>query len=87
MFPNIAFHIEVTPLADGTYDLTQDPDGVFSKAQVNAVNITEAPNSDSEEPQPTDSLDTSTGKAPVHNPIISNYATYCYLLVHLSYWS
>ena len=25
-------------------------------------------------------------QAPVHNPIISNYATYC-LLVHLSYWS
>ena len=27
-------------------------------------------------------------QAPVHNPFISNYATYCfYLLVHLSYWS
>ena len=27
-------------------------------------------------------------QAPMHNPIISNYATYyCYLLVRLSYWS
>ena len=59
--PNIAFHIEVTPLADGTYELIQDPDEVFSEAQVNAFNITEIPNSDSEEPQFTNSIYTSTG--------------------------
>ena len=52
-----------------------ESDGDFSKAQVNTVEITEAPNSDSEEPQPIDSIDTST-QAPVHNPIILNYATY-----------
>ena len=62
IFQNIAFHIEVTPLADGTYELIQDPDGVFSEAQFKAVNITEAPNSDSKEPQFIDSIDTSTGK-------------------------
>ena len=62
MFPNIAFHIEVTPLADGTYELIQDPDGDFSEALVNVVNITEAPNPDSEEPQFTDPIDTTTGK-------------------------
>ena len=55
-------HIETTLLADGTYELIQDPDRDFSEAQVNAVNITEASNPDSEEPQSTDSIDTSTGK-------------------------
>ena len=49
-------------LADGTYELIQNPDRNFSEAQVNAVNITEAPNLDSEEPQSTDPIDTSTGK-------------------------
>ena len=62
IFQNIAFHIEVTPLADGTYELIQDPDGDFSDAQVNTVEITEALNSSSEEPEPTDSIDTDTGK-------------------------
>ena len=50
-FPNIAFHIEVTPLADGTYEIIQEPDGDFSsEAQVNSAELTEIPNSDSEEP-------------------------------------
>ena len=62
IFPNIAFHIEVTPLADGTYELIQDPDGDFSEPQVNTVELTETPNSNSEEPQLTDSIDTDTGK-------------------------
>ena len=62
IFPNIASHIETTSLADGTYELIQDPDGDFFEAQVNAVNITEAPNPDSEELQSTDPIDTSTGK-------------------------
>ena len=62
MFPNIAFHIEVTPLADGTYELIQEPDGDFSEAQTNIVELTEAPNSDSKEPKSTDPIDTSTGK-------------------------
>ena len=44
------------------YELIQDPDGDFSEAQVNAVNITEAPNSDSEDPKSTDSIDISEGK-------------------------
>jgi len=37
-------------LTDGTYELIQDPDGDFSEAQVNGVNVTEAPNLDSEKP-------------------------------------
>ena len=55
-------HIETTSLADGTYELIQEPDGDFSEAQANVVELTEAPNSDSEEPKSTDSIDTTTGK-------------------------
>ena len=51
--PNNALHIETTSLVDRTYELIQEPDEDFSEAQVN---------SDSEEPQHTDSIDTSTGK-------------------------
>jgi hypothetical protein len=39
------------------YELIQEPDGDFSEAHVNTVEITEVPNSDSEEPQYTDSTD------------------------------
>ena len=55
-------HIETTSLADGTYELIQEPDGDFSEAQANTAEITEVPNSDSEEPKPTDSIDTTEGK-------------------------
>ena len=51
MISTFAFHIEVTPLANGTYELIQEPDGDFSEAQVNTVEITKVPNFDSEEPQ------------------------------------
>ena len=62
LFPIIAFHIEITPLADGTYELIQEPDGDISEAQANVVELTEVPNSDSEEPKSTDSIDNTTGK-------------------------
>ena len=61
-FPIIAFHIEITPLADGTYELIQEPDGVISEAQVNFVELIEVPNSDSKELKPTNSIDTIEGK-------------------------
>ena len=61
-FSTIAFHIEITPLADGTYELIQYSDRDFSEAQANIVQQTEAPNSDSEEPKSTDSIHTNTGK-------------------------
>ena len=44
------------------YELIHELDGDFSEAQVNAINITEAPNPDSEEPRFTDPIDTITGK-------------------------
>ena len=50
-------------LANGTYELTQEPDGnSSSEAQANVVELTEAPNFDSKEPKFTDPTDTSTGK-------------------------
>ena len=56
-------HIETTSLADGTYELIQEPDGdISSEAQVNAAELTEVPNFDSEELKPTDSSDTAEGK-------------------------
>ena len=61
-FSTIAFHIEITPLADGTYELIQGPNGDISEAQANVVELTEVPNSDSEEPKSIDSIDTTTGK-------------------------
>ena len=51
----------MTSLADGTYELIQEPDGDFSEAQANILELTEVPNSDSEELN-TDSIDTTKGK-------------------------
>ena len=67
-------HIETTSLVDGTYELIQEPDAVFSEAQANIVNLTEAPNFDSEEPRSTDSLDFNTGKP--RSIILLFYTTY-----------
>jgi hypothetical protein len=55
-------HIETSSLIDGTYELIQEPDGDFSEAQVNAVELTEVTNFDSEEPKPTDFSDPTKGK-------------------------
>ena len=59
---NYCIHIEITPLADKTYELIQELDGDISEAQANVVKLTEVPNSNSEEPKSTDSIDTTTGK-------------------------
>ena len=61
-FPIIAFHIEITPLADGTYELIQEPDGDIYEDQANVAKLIEVPNFDSEEPKSTNSIDTNTGK-------------------------
>ena len=61
-FSTIVFHIEITLLADGTYELIQEPNGDITEAQANVVELTEVPNSDSEEPKPTDPIDITTGK-------------------------
>ena len=62
-FSIIAFHIEITPLADGTYELIQELDGDISEAQANVVELTEVPNPNSEEQKPTDFIDITEGKS------------------------
>jgi len=62
LIPTTALHIETTSLADGTYELIQELDGDISEAQANILELTEVPNSDSEELKPTDSIDTTEGK-------------------------
>ena len=44
------------------YEFVQEPDGDIFEAEANIVELTEVPNSDSEEPQPTNSIDTTEGK-------------------------
>ena len=57
-----AFHIETTSLADGTYELIQEPDGDISEAQANVVELTEVPNFDSEDLKSTNFIDSTKGK-------------------------
>ena len=86
--PTTVFHIKTTLLADGTYELIQEPGGdFFFEAQVNVTELTEVLNLDSEEPKASDPIDAIEGKPRCIILLFSNYATYYYLLVHLSYWS
>ena len=47
---SLAFHIDTTALTDGTYELIPESDGGDPEVQVNAAELTEAPNQSSEEP-------------------------------------
>ena len=86
-FSNIASHLEITLLIDRTYELTQEPEGdLSSEAQANVVELTEAPNFGSEEPDFTDPTDIATGK-PRCIILLFCATFYTYCLVHLSYWS
>ena len=62
LFPAIAFHIEATPLVDGTYKLIQEPDGNISEAQANVAELTKVPNPNSEGPKASDPIDVTKGK-------------------------
>ena len=73
----IALHIETTSLADGTYELIQEPDRDIYEAQTNIVELTKVPNSDSEKLKPTDSIDTTEGKPRCIILLFPNYATNC----------
>jgi hypothetical protein len=59
----IAYHVDLTTLADGTYELTLEPNEGISKAQVNvAEDLSETPNQGSEDTDITDPNLTSEGK-------------------------
>ena len=47
----LVLHIDTTALSDGTYELIQEPEGGDPEVQVNAAELTEAPNQSSEEPK------------------------------------
>ena len=57
-----ALHRETTSLADGTYELLQEPDRDISEALANIAELTEVPNPDSEEPKASDPIDAIEGK-------------------------
>ena len=47
----LAFHIDTTTLTDGTYELIPESDRGDPEIQVNAAELTEAPDQSSEEPR------------------------------------
>ena len=51
VIPSIALHLDTTALSDGTYELIPESDGGDLEAQVNTVELTEAPDQSSEEPR------------------------------------
>ena len=48
---SLASHIDTTVLADGTYELIPESEGVGQEAQVNAAILTEDPDQSPEEPK------------------------------------
>ena len=48
---SLASHIDTTILADGTYELIPESEGVDQEAQVNAAILTEDPDQSPEEPK------------------------------------
>jgi hypothetical protein len=59
----IAYHVDLTTLADGTYELIPKTDEGISEAQVNiAKGLSEAPNLGSKDTDITDPCLTSEGK-------------------------
>ena len=49
VIPSLASHRDTTALTDGTYELIPESDGGDPEVQVNAAELTEAPNQSSEE--------------------------------------
>ena len=58
----LASHIDTTDLADGTYELIPESEGVDPEVQVNAVILTEAADQCSEEPNAVLASDYREGK-------------------------
>ena len=48
---SLASHIDTTDLADGTYELIPESEGVDQEAQVNSAILTEDPDQSPEEPK------------------------------------
>ena len=63
----LASHIDTTALADGTYELIPESEGVDQEAQVNATILTEDLDQSPEDPRLT-KLATTEKASPGHNP-------------------
>ena len=59
---SIALYIDTTALSDGTYELIPDFEGGDQEAQVNAAELTKAPDQSSEEPKAVLATDYREGK-------------------------
>ena len=59
---SLASHIDTSVLADGTYELILESNGGDPEAQVNAIELTEAPDQSSEEPKAVLASDYREGK-------------------------
>ena len=66
--------------------LIQELDGGISEVQANIAELTEVPNSDSEESKPTNSIDITKGKPRCIILLFQIMQLIISLLVHLSYW-
>jgi hypothetical protein len=77
----IAYHVDLTTLADGTYELIPEPDEGISEAQVNIIeDLSKAPNQGSEDTDITDPSLTSEGKP----RCITQYFKLCaYIVIYL----
>ena len=58
----LALHIDTSALSDGTYELIPGSDGGDPEVQVNAAELTEAPNQSSGEPKGVLASDYQEGK-------------------------
>jgi hypothetical protein len=77
----IAYHVDLTTLADGTYELIPEPDEGISETQVNiAEDLFEAPIQGSEDTDITDPSLTSEGKP---RCIIQYFKLCTYIVIYL----
>ena len=79
----MCIHVDLTTLADGTYELVLESESEQREAQVNLTEVAEDLNQSSEEPKASSAQE---GKPWSMSYLFKIYATfyYSYLLVHLS---
>jgi hypothetical protein len=78
----IAYHVDLTTLTDGTYELIPEPNEGISEAQVNvAKGLSEAPNRGSEDTDIIDPSLTSEGKPRCITQYFKIMHLYCYISI------
>ena len=69
-------HVGTSTLADGDYEVIQEPEGEVPEVQANVIEIAEDPSQRSEEPKAANSVPESSEGSPGHIPNTFTYATY-----------